>query len=184
VIPVKRVKLSLLDPATGEPRDYWLSTPTPYILELMIDNGVVLGRRRDVVDVDAILAAVPATDKALAAMTPAARKLATSTRKTLLAEKARVGAMTPEELAAARKDAADAPRARIPEIHATLAAFLTAQEPEDDSGMPSRVWSRKQAADVIPWESYQTVAGVLDDLMRDATSGVPSGEAPAESASL
>lgn len=164
---MKRMKLALLDPDTGEKRDYWLSTPTPYILQLMADTGVDFDAN-PVENVDAIIAGEVPTDKELAAMTPSDRAEAVKARTKLKADKKRVAAMTPDELASLRAEAAAAKRRSIGQTFAMLAGFLTLQEPEGADGMPLKVWSPKQAADAIPWGAYTAVDLTLAALMRDA----------------
>lgn len=176
---MKRIAVTLLDPATQEPREYWLSTPTPFVLELMAESGVEFARSASTIDVDAVSAAVVLSDKELAAMTPKGRKEAAAERKELLAAKERVSAMTPAEKEEARAARARMVRMEIAGTNAMLAALLTGAEPEGSTGMPSKTWSRKQAADIIPWSEYERVKAVVTELMADTTAGEPEGEAEA-----
>ena len=165
---MKKIPLMLADPDNpGQKISHWFSTPTPYILELMAEMGVDFNMRAPEINPDAILAI---SEKQVAAMTPDDRKKYHKLRK-------RLDAMTPEEAAAAREEVRRSGGESIKVTNATLAAFLTMNEPEDPaSGMPAKIWSRKQAADLIPWDGMNQVHAALTSLIADAQSGDTPGE--------
>jgi hypothetical protein len=171
------MSVQLVDPSTGQERAYWFSSPTPYVLELMASLGVDFNAS-SAIDVDAVVAAKPIGAKALAAMTPKDRVEAGRVNKLLKEQQLRVKGMTDDEKQHERAKVSGLRANRVKETHALVAAFLTMQEPEGTDGEPVKVWSRKQAADAIPWGQYEHVSGVVNDLVADVMR--PLGEAVAE----
>jgi len=168
---LKRIKVVLLDPDTQEPVDHWFSTPTSYILELMAELGVDFNVAATI-DVDRI---AKIADSDLVELKPADRKKVRALRD-------RVAAMSEGELAAERLNRKQSKLNGLRLTNAMLAAFLTMNEPEGNDGMPVKVWSRKQAADIIPFSEFNAVTVALEELVDDAMRGGDAGKAKEQAA--
>ena len=65
-------------------------------------------------------------------------------------------------------------------IFAYLAALLTLAEPDGPDGDPAKVWTRKQAADLVPMDDgwLTNLDTIIDTLLKDALGAkVPNPEA-------
>ena len=168
---MKRIKVVLLDPETREPVDHWFSTPTAYILELMAELGVDFNVAATI-DVDKI---ATITDADMLDLGP-------EDKATVQELRDRVAKMSEPELEAERVKRAESKLKGLRLTNAMLAAFLTMNEREGNDGMPVKIWSRKQAADIIPFSRYHDVEIALGELVDDAKTEADSGNVEEQAA--
>jgi len=138
------------DSSRTEMRKYYLTTPTPYILDLFTESGYYESTPVD--------DGVDTTNRARAALGTIAEALKSKCTEEV------------DELAsliAGIRVQVGADGRATRRLSAMLAAFLTASEPEGPNGQPVRTWSRKQAADLMPFDMSE-VEDVIGQLMLDA----------------
>ncbi len=169
---VKRAEVTLID--CGEEVTFWLRSPTPFANEqavrLMMEADIDMGARPAYVDPDGAEALLESLESL-----PREKRRTPEIKHELEQAKA-VVAKVLEMTPAQREDAQrNANRRRTQEAldemiisTSMLAALLTDSSPKDESHRPIHVYSREEAAQMIPPERVKEVQAVVVDLWPDA----------------
>ena len=178
---MKRVCVNLN--VDGGTEAFWLSTPTPYGMEqqmrLLLDADADLDPTvPDYTDPEAI-------EAEYARLSALPREQRRELRDELAAAKAdaeRVSAMTADERKAAQRNAnrvkLEAGIMAMTFASASLAALLSDRpDNKDAAGRPLHVYTREEAARMIPMDEYATVREAIESLWPSGSSGEAGGVA-------
>ena len=165
----------------GGVEDFWLSEPTPYGMEqqmrLLLDADADLDPTvPDYTDPDAI-------EAEYARLSALPREQRRAQREELAAAKAeaeRVAAMTPDERKAAQREATrvklTAGIQAMTFASASLAALLSDRpDNKDAAGRPLHVYTREEAARMIPTQDFASVRDAVEGLWPQGSSGEAGG---------